>query len=77
MKELAEYIARELVDEPEVVWVRERRNRGRVHLELKVAKNDMGRIIGRRGRIANAIRVLLRVAGERRGKRVTLDILEP
>lgn len=77
MKDLAEYIARELAEDPTAVQVRERQNRGRVHLELKVGKSDMGRVIGRHGRIANAIRVLLRVAGERRGKRVLLDILEP
>ncbi len=77
MKALAEYIARELVENPEAVEVREKYQRGRLRLEMRVAKPDMGRIIGKHGRVANAIRVLLRVAGERRGKRVTLDILEP
>ncbi len=77
MKELAEYIARELVEYPEDVQVSVKTERGRVRLEMQVAKPDMGRVIGKRGRVANAIRVLLRVAGERHGKRVTLDILEP
>ncbi len=77
MKELAEYIARELVEHPEAVQVKEKTQRGRVRLEMRVAKSDMGRIIGKHGRVANAMRVLLRVTGERQGKRVTLDILEP
>ncbi len=77
MKALAEYIARELVEHPEAVHVDERWQRGRLRLEMRVAKADMGRIIGKHGRVANAMRVLLRVAGEQRGKRVTLDILEP
>jgi predicted RNA-binding protein YlqC (UPF0109 family) len=46
-------------------------------LELKVSKDDMGRVIGKGGRVANAIRVLLRVAAEREGQQVTLDVLEP
>lgn len=77
MKELAEYIARELVQHPEEVQVSAAARRDGVHLEMHVAKPDMGRVIGKHGRVANAIRVLLRVAGEQRGKRVTLDIMEP
>ena len=77
MKELAEFIARSLVDHPEEVAVDEFRRGDHVTLELHVAKEDMGRVIGRGGRVANAIRTLLRVASEREGSQVTLDVLEP
>jgi hypothetical protein len=77
MKALTEYIAKSLVDHPEEVIVDEIRNGGRVILELHVAKDDMGRVIGRGGRVANAIRTLLRVASERDGSTVTLDVVEP
>ena len=77
MKELVEYIARSLVDEPEKVEVNEIEESGHVRVELRVAKEDMGRVIGKSGRVANSIRTLLRVAAARDGKRVTLDVLEP
>ncbi len=77
MKELIEYIARSLVDSPTEVQVRQERLGGKVHLELRVAKEDMGRVIGKAGRVANAMRVLLRVAAAREGKQVSLDVIEP
>jgi uncharacterized protein len=77
MKALTEFIAKSLVEHPEDVEVSQGRQGGRVHLELKVAKDDMGRVIGKNGRVANAIRVLLRVAAEREGQQVTLDVVEP
>lgn len=78
MKELIEYIALALVDDPSQVEVRQNRvGSGKMHLELKVAKEDMGRVIGKSGRVANAMRVLLRVAAAREGKQVSLDIAEP
>jgi hypothetical protein len=77
MKALIEYIAKSLVEHPEKVEVRESGNGTRVRLELRVHKDDMGRIIGKSGRVANAIRTLLRVAAERDGKQATLDVLEP
>lgn len=77
MKALIEFIAKSLVDHSEQVQVFQSRHGNRVRLELKVAKDDMGRIIGKSGRVANAIRVLLRVAAERDGQQVTLDVLEP
>ena len=77
MKELIEYIAKSLVDHPEDVEVRQSGSGSRVRLELKVNADDMGRVIGRSGRVANAVRTLLRVAAEREGKQVTLDVLEP
>ncbi len=77
MKALTEYIAKSLVDRPEEVLVDEIRHGSRVTLELHVAKDDMGRVIGRGGRVANAIRTLLWVAAERDGSQVTLDVVEP
>jgi predicted RNA-binding protein YlqC (UPF0109 family) len=77
MKALTEYIAKSLVDHPEEVIVGEVRHGNRVTLELNVAKDDMGRVIGRGGRVANAIRTLLRVAAERDGCQATLEVVEP
>lgn len=77
MKELIEYIARSLVDDPEQVQVRQERIGGKTRIELRVAKEDMGRVIGKSGRVANSMRVLLRVASAREGKQATLDVVEP
>jgi predicted RNA-binding protein YlqC (UPF0109 family) len=77
MKALTEYIAKSLVDHPEEVEVNEIRHGNRVTMELKVTKEDMGRVIGRGGRVVNAIRVLLRVAAERDGCQANLDVVEP
>jgi uncharacterized protein len=77
MKALTEYIAKSLVDHPDEVSVDEIRHGNRVTLELSVAKDDMGRVIGKSGRVANAIRTLLRVSAEREGNQVTLDVVEP
>ncbi len=72
MKDLIEYIARGLVDDPDAVSVKETRGASVTTLELRVEQKDMGRVIGKEGRVANAMRTLLRVAaGDRR---VTLDI---
>jgi predicted RNA-binding protein YlqC (UPF0109 family) len=77
MKTLTEYIAKNLVEHPDEVAVQEIRRGNRVTLELSVSKDDMGRVIGKGGRVANAIRTLLRVAAEREGSQVTLDVVEP
>ncbi len=77
MKTLTEYIAKALVEHPEEVEVLELRHGNRVTLELSVSKDDMGRVIGKGGRVANSIRTLLRVAAERDGSQVTLDVVEP
>ena len=77
MKELIEYIARSLVDDPIQVNVMQERLGGKIRLELSVAKEDMGRVIGKSGRVANAMRILLRVAAAREGKQANLDVLEP
>ena len=77
MQELVEFIARSLVDDPTQVHVTQYRRGAQVILTLQVSKEDMGRVIGRSGRVAGAIRTLLRVAAAQEGKRITLDILEP
>ena len=77
MKELVEYIAKALVEDPSQVEVTEIDEGERVLIELKVAKEDMGRVIGKGGKVANSMRVLLRVAAAKGGKRVSLDIIEP
>ncbi|MGD0573884.1 MAG: KH domain-containing protein [Anaerolineales bacterium] len=75
LKELVEYVARSLVRDPTQVRVSEVISGPNVHLELMVSAEDRGRVIGQRGRIANAIRALLRAAAAREGRRVTFDIV--
>lgn len=77
MKDLIEFIATSLVDDPTEVEVSQARQGSQTVLRLQVAKEDMGRIIGKSGRVANAMRILLRVAAAQEGKRVILDIVEP
>ena len=77
MKELVEYIASALVESPSEMMVVEERSGNKVRLELHVAKEDMGRVIGKGGRVANSTRVLLRVAAAREGKQASLDVAEP
>lgn len=77
MQELIEYIARSLVDDPMEVRVLQGRRGSNVEVRLQVSKEDMGRVIGKGGRVANAMRTLLRVAAAREGKRATLNIAEP
>jgi len=76
MKELVEYMAQALVDHPEEVRVEEVTDARSIIYELHVAPSDMGRVIGKNGRVANAMRSLLRVASTRAGKRATLEIVE-
>ena len=77
MQDLIEYIALSLVDDPAQVRVSEAKRGPNVELRLQVSKEDMGRVIGKNGRVANSMRILLKVAAAREGKRATLDILEP
>lgn len=74
VKELVEYIAQGLVDDVDAVRVKEIRTAQGTVLELRVARPDMGRVIGKEGRVANAIRAVLRVPAVRSGKQVTLEI---
>ena len=76
MKAFLEYVARSLVDDPDAVVVEVIEADDEVTLTLKVGDGDMGRIIGRDGRIANAIRSLLRVMGTRDGRHVELEIVD-
>jgi predicted RNA-binding protein YlqC (UPF0109 family) len=75
MKEFLEYVAKSLVDKPEAVEVEIDEQADEVSLVLNVDQEDMGRVIGRDGRIANAIRSLLRVMGARDGRHVELEIV--
>ncbi len=77
MKELVVYMVENLVNDPSQVHVVEKDRARSILLELRVAPEDMGRVIGKNGRVANAIRALLNVAAARQGKRVILDIVEP
>jgi predicted RNA-binding protein YlqC (UPF0109 family) len=74
MKDLIEYIARNLVDDPEAVQVRERRGDYMVRVYLSVNEEDKGKIIGREGKIARALRTLVNATAAREGKRGVLEI---
>jgi Predicted RNA-binding protein (contains KH domain) len=74
MKELVEVIAKALVNNPDEVVVIETEEDGETRLDLSVDPSDMGKVIGKQGRIAKAIRTVLKVAASKENKRVTLDI---
>ena len=76
MKDLVTYIVQALVDQPEAVSVSEIEGGQAVILELRVAKNDFGKVIGKRGRTAQAIRAILSAASGKAKKRFVLEILE-
>ncbi|MHC4727044.1 MAG: KH domain-containing protein [Planctomycetota bacterium] len=76
MKDFITVIVKEMVDDPEVVQVNEIGGEKTVVLELRVAKNDMGKVIGRHGQNAKALRTLLSAASAKLGKRAILEILE-
>ena len=75
MKELVEYIAKSIVNEPDEVKVEEETNEEGIILKLQVADDDKGRIIGKQGQIAQAMRTLLRVKAAKAATRVRLEIL--
>ena len=75
MKELVEYIARAIASNPDDVKVTEEELDGQVVVRLEVHPDDKGKVIGRQGRVAQAMRVLLRVAGVKNGTRVVLEIV--
>jgi predicted RNA-binding protein YlqC (UPF0109 family) len=75
-KELVSYIAKALVDEPEGVEVNLIEGEKSTILELKVAEADIGKVIGKHGRIAKAVRTILAAAGTKTGKKVMLEILD-
>jgi hypothetical protein len=77
MRDLLEYLARSLVADPDAVEVTEVEEiDGEVVLELEVAEDDLGRVIGRGGRVANALRSVMKAAATREEKRVVVDILD-
>ena len=76
MKELIEYIAKALVDQPDVVKVMEVEGERTSVIELSVAKDDMGKVIGKQGRTAIAMRTLLSAASMKQKKRTILEIIE-
>ena len=76
MKELLLYIAQNLVDHPDEVTVTEREEDGGTVLELRVADGDMGKVIGRQGRIAKEIRTVMRSYAQRTGVKVSVDIVD-
>ena len=76
MKELLIYIAKNLVNDPDAVIVTETVTDSEVVFELRVAPDDMGKVIGRHGRIAKEIRTLMKAAGNRENKKVTVDIVD-
>lgn len=75
MKELVEVIAKSLVDHPEDVRVEEKQRDRQVTLELRVDEDDMGKVIGRQGRIAKAMRTVVKAAATRENKKVSVDII--
>ena len=75
MKELVEYIAKSIASYPDEVKVTEEEDDGRIILKLEVAPDDKGKVIGRQGRVAQSIRVLLRVAAVKQGTRAILEIV--
>ena len=76
MKELLTYIARSLVDDPDAVSVTQSETPVETVLELRVAPGDMGKVIGRQGRIAKEIRTLMRSVAQRQGKKISVDIVD-
>ena len=76
MKDLLTYIAQNLVEHPQAVDVQETETDGNVVLELRVDPSDMGKVIGRQGRIAKEIRTPMRSVAQRQGKKVSVEIMD-
>ena len=76
MKELVEEMAKALVDNPDEVSVSEREENGEIIVELRVAPSDMGKVIGRQGRIAKAIRAVVKAASAKTDQKVVVDIVQ-
>jgi predicted RNA-binding protein YlqC (UPF0109 family) len=76
MKELVEVIAKSLVDYPDEVIVLETENEKSIILELRVAQSDMGKVIGKQGRIAKAIRSVVKAAASKENKKVIVEIMQ-
>jgi uncharacterized protein len=76
VRDLLDYLARRLVDEPDAVRVEEVDEDGALVLRLHVAPDDVGKVIGRQGRIARALRTLVRAGGAHEGRRIVLEIVD-
>ena len=76
MKELLLYMAKNLVDDPEAVTVKEITDEEGTVLELHVASDDMGKVIGRQGRIAKEIRTIVKTVAQRTGEKITVEIVD-
>ncbi len=76
LHDLLEYLAKSIVDDPQQVYVEEYRNGNTIQLDLQVGKADIGRVIGKHGRVANSLRAVLKVVAARNGKQVTMDVVD-
>ncbi len=76
MKDLLEFLARSLVDQPDQVRVEEQENADGVLLRLMVAKEDVGKVIGKQGRIARAVRTVVKASAVKEGKQATIEIVD-
>ncbi len=76
MKDLVEIIAKSLVEKPDEVTVTQREDEGAIVVELRVAQSDMGKVIGKQGRIAKAIRTVVKAASTKESKKVIVDIVD-
>ncbi|HIW16068.1 MAG TPA: KH domain-containing protein [Firmicutes bacterium] len=76
MKELLTYIVQNLVDDPDKVSVTEREADSETVYEVRVADGDMGKVIGRQGRIVKEIRILMKAVAQRKGKKVSVEIMD-
>ena len=76
MKELLTYIVQNLVEKPDEVSVTEREANGETVFEVRVADVDMGKVIGRQGRIVKEIRILMKAVAQRKGKKVSVEIMD-
>ena len=76
MKELLTYIVQNLVEKPDEVSVTEREANGETVFEVRVADGDMGKVIGRQGRIVKEIRILMKAVAQRNGKKVSVEIMD-
>ncbi len=76
MKELLTYIVQNLVGKPDEVSVTEREANGETVFEVRVADGDMGKVIGRQGRIVKEIRILMKAVAQRKGKKVSVEIMD-
>ena len=76
MKELLTYMIQNLVDHPDEVSVTEREGAGETVFEVRVADGDMGKVIGRQGRIIKEVRILMKAVAQRKGKKVSVEVID-